>query len=291
MTQGNAPAADAVQRSPRATLAFDGRRAALAALRTRWTVASRWPERLWIVRHGESAGNVARNLATAAGLGRIDIAERDVDVPLSPRGEDQACALGRWFASRPPAERPEVVLTSPYVRAMRTADIMRECGGFAPDAHRPTPDERLREKEFGVLDRLTGAGIRELFPDQAEFRRLLGKFYHRPPGGESWCDVILRLRSALDTLSLHYAGRRVMIVSHQVVVLCLRYLLENMTEAEILAVDRQADVANCGVTEYRLDRGCGPNGELKLARYNFVAPLEEAGAPVTTEPDAAVAAR
>jgi probable phosphoglycerate mutase len=47
-------------------------------------------------------------------------------------------------------------------------------------------DERLREKEFGILDRLTRAGIEEQFPDQAEFRRLLGKFYHRPPGGESW---------------------------------------------------------------------------------------------------------
>ena len=254
-------------------------------------MAARWPERLWIVRHGESAGNVARDLATASGLGRIDIAERDVDVPLSPLGEAQACALGRWFAGQPEAEKPEVVLTSPYLRARRTADIIRECGGFSADAHRPTPDERLREKEFGVLDRLTASGIRDLFPDQAEFRRLLGKFYHRPPGGESWCDVILRLRSALDTLSLHYAERRVLIVSHQVVVLCFRYLLENMTEAEILAVDAAADVANCSVTEYRLDRACGPHGELKLARYNFVAPLERAGAAVTTEPDAPVAAR
>ncbi|CAN7143173.1 histidine phosphatase family protein [Phenylobacterium sp. LjRoot225] len=254
-------------------------------------MALRWPERLWIVRHGESAGNVARNLATASGLGRIDIAERDVDVPLSKLGEEQSCALGNWFAAQPETEKPEVVLTSPYLRARRTADIILECRGVSADAHRPTPDERLREKEFGVLDRLTGAGIAELHPEQAEFRRLLGKFYHRPPGGESWCDVILRLRSALDTLSLHYAGRRVMIVSHQVVVLCLRYLIENMTEAEILAIDSAADVANCSVTDYRLDCAVGPNGELKLAAYNFTAPLERAGAPVTREPDAPVAAR
>jgi len=254
-------------------------------------VASRWPERLWIVRHGESAGNVARNLAEAAGHGRIDIADRDVDVPLSALGEAQACALGRWFSDMPEHERPEVVLSSPYVRALRTADIVRDCGGFSPEAHRPTPDERLREKEFGVLDRLTRHGIKELHPDQAEFRRLLGKFYHRPPGGESWCDVILRLRSALDTLSLHHADRRVLIVTHQVVVLCLRYLLECLTEQEILEIDRAHDVANCSVTEYRLDRSCGPNGELKLFRYNFTAPLEQEGAPVTTEPDAPVAAR
>jgi broad specificity phosphatase PhoE len=254
-------------------------------------VAQRWPERLWIVRHGESAGNVAREAATRAGLGRIDIAQRDVDVPLSKLGEEQACALGRWFAEAPEGERPQVVLTSPYLRARRTADIVRDCGGLAPDAQRPAPDERLREKEFGVLDRLTGHGIRELHPDQAEFRRILGKFYHRPPGGESWCDVILRLRSALDTLSLHHAGERVLIVSHQVVVLCLRYLLECLTEDEVLAIDGAGDIANCSVTEYRFDPSDGQTGALKLFRYNFTAPLEREGAPVTAEPDVQVAAR
>jgi probable phosphoglycerate mutase len=254
-------------------------------------LASRWPERLWIVRHGESAGNVARELADAAGLVRIDIAERDVDVPLSKLGEQQACALGHWFSELPEGERPEVVLTSPYLRARTTADIVRDCGGFSHETQRPTPDERLREKEFGILDRLTHAGIVAEHPQQAEFRRLLGKFYHRPPGGESWCDVILRLRSALDTLSLHHAGRRVLIVSHQVVVLCLRYLLEELTEDEILAIDREGDVANCGVSEYRFDPAAGPNGQMKLHRYNFTAPLEREGAPVTVEPDAAVAAR
>ncbi len=254
-------------------------------------MASRWPERLWIVRHGESAGNVARELADAAGLVRIDIAERDVDVPLSKLGEQQACALGHWFSELPEGERPEVVLTSPYLRARTTADIVRDCGGFSHETQRPTPDERLREKEFGILDRLTHAGIVAEHPQQAEFRRLLGKFYHRPPGGESWCDVILRLRSALDTLSLHHAGRRVLIVSHQVVVLCLRYLLEELTEDEILAIDREGDVANCGVSEYRFDPAAGPNGQMKLHRYNFTAPLEREGAPVTVEPDAAVAAR
>ncbi|WP_354070601.1 hypothetical protein [Caulobacter sp. 1776] len=34
-------------------------------------------------------------------------------------------------------------------------------------------DERLREKEFGVLDRLTRVGIEARFPEHAEFRRLL----------------------------------------------------------------------------------------------------------------------
>lgn len=245
-----------------------------------------WPSRLWIVRHGESAGNVARDAAMQAGAARIDIGARDVDVPLSALGERQADAVGRWFSTLPEADRPEVVFVSPYARALRTAALIRDAGGLNLGAVPDVVDERLREKEFGVLDRLTSMGIKELYPDEAERRSALGKFYYRPPAGESWCDVILRLRSALHTISLHHSGRRVLIVGHQVVVLCLRYLIENLTEQEILAIDAEGDVANCSVTEYAFASGreCGDRPVLR--RYNFVAPIIDAGAQVTSEPDA-----
>lgn len=250
----------------------------------------RWPSRLWIVRHGESAGNVARDAAHAAGQGDIAIKTRDVDVPLSQLGEQQSKALGRWFAAMPVNERPEIVLTSPYLRARATAELIQQSSGLADEFSDYTRDERLREKEFGILDRLTRLGIEQRHPEQAASRRLLGKFYFRPPAGESWCDVILRLRSVLDTVSLHYEGKRVLIVGHQVVVLCMRYLLEHMDEATILAIDAKGDVANCAVTEYALQPG-KDGGSLVLQKYNFVAPLEREGAPVTSRPDANVAAR
>jgi 2,3-bisphosphoglycerate-dependent phosphoglycerate mutase len=250
----------------------------------------RWPDKLWVVRHGQSAGNVARDAADAAGHAEIEIESRDVDVPLSALGEEQSRALGRWFADMGKNERPDVVLASPYSRAIRTVEIVKEQGGLGADASKFNIDERLREKEFGVLDRLTRTGIEQRHPDQAEFRTSLGKFYHRPPGGESWCDVILRLRSVLDTVSLHYGGKRVLIVGHQVVVLCLRYLLENMDEKTILAIDAEGDVANCGVTEYRFQPEQGGSGLLVLERYNFAAPLRREGTPVTSAPDAKIAA-
>ena len=238
----------------------------------------RWPERLWIVRHGESAGNVARDAANAAGRAVIEIAERDVDVPLSEAGQRQSEALGRWFAAMPEEARPNTVLTSPYLRARHTASIIESVGGYAATAA-TSIDERLREKEFGILDRLTRLGIEQRHPEQAQLRTLLGKFYHRPPGGESWCDVILRLRSALDTVSLHHSGpeSRVLIVAHQVIVLCLRYLLEGMTEDQILAIDREGDVANCSITTYF----CADE-KLKLQHYNVVPGA--GAAPVTAEP-------
>jgi probable phosphoglycerate mutase len=249
-----------------------------------------WPKQIWIVRHGESAGNVARDAADLAGHARIDIAERDVDVPLSALGQEQADALGAWFANLPVTDQPDVILSSPYRRSLRTADTIAQHLSAGHEL-KVSADERLREKEFGILDRLTHRGIEELHPEQAEFRRILGKFYHRPPAGESWCDVILRLRSMLDTISLHYADRRVLIVAHQVVVLCMRYIIETLSEQQILDIDRQGDVKNCGVTEYAAASDGQVGGGMALVRYNFVAPLIEAGAPVTAEKEANVAAR
>ena len=255
------------------------------------TLPNRWPSRLWLVRHGQSAGNVARDAAHEAGALRIALNIRDVDVPLSAMGEQQADALGRWFAQGEGHEQPEVVLCSPYVRARQTAQRFRDAGGTARDVA-ICADERLREKEFGILDGLTTAGIAATVPQQTEFRRLLGKFYHRPPGGESWCDVIFRLRSLMDTVSLHHAGRPVMIVAHQVVVLCLRYILENLSEEEILTIDRQGDVANCSVTEYMHEQEAGHDRGLVLVRYNVTAPVaQDPAAEVTSAPDAMVAAR
>lgn len=242
----------------------------------------RWPCTLWIVRHGQSAGNVARDAAEAAGLPVIDIAERDIDTPLSELGRRQARALGQWFGEMPPERRPEVILCSPYVRARETAKLLLEGARITPGSLRLRVDERLREKEFGILDRLTHFGIRQKYPELGQQRAHVGKFYFRPPGGESWCDVILRLRSLLEMVTREHGAQRVLVVGHQVIVNCMRYLIECMDEAQILAIDKLGDVPNCGVTSYEYD----PQRDALASKLvNFVAPLRQAGAPVTVEPD------
>lgn len=236
------------------------------------------------MRHGESAGNVARKVAESKGHHRIELETRDMDVPLSSLGERQSEAVGHWFADN--AETPDAILTSTYVRAHRTAELLASAAGWQIPI---VQDERLREKEFGIIDALTSAGILSQHPEQATFRNSLGKFYHRAPGGESWCDVVLRLRSVADTLRLEYSGQNVVIVCHTVVVLCFRYLLEKLTEQEILAIDREHNVANCSITSYTRD--AIRDGKWTPERFNFVAPMREAGERVTNEPDAPVASR
>jgi broad specificity phosphatase PhoE len=248
-----------------------------------------WPDAVWLVRHGESAGNVAALQAETNGAAHIDIATRDMDVPLSDLGARQAEALGAWIGGRPAGERPTVILSSPYIRACQTAESVAAGAGLDKDAI--TVDERLREREFGVLDRLTKAGIMERYPDEAERRSFLGKFYYRPHGGESWADVVLRLRSVLDSVTREYRGERLLIVTHQVVVLMFRYLLEHMREAEVLAIDREVEVANCSLTTFEFDPAAGRNGCLVLRRFNDVEPLRREGEEVTEESDVPAASR
>ena len=244
-----------------------------------------WPAALWVVRHGESAGNVARDAAEAEGLERLDLSHRDVDVPLSDLGVRQARALGRWISEQRAEDQPTVLWTSPYARAQQTADHALDAAGL--DLPRVV-DERLREREFGVLDGLTRHGITTQFPEESERRAAIGKFYHRPPGGESWTDVLQRLRAVLDDIRTDAQGERVLVMAHQVVVLLTRYVLEGMDEQQVLTLDKEAEVINCSVTSYRYDKEAG---RLALERYNEAAPMEEQGEEVTAEPDAPDAPR
>ncbi len=241
---------------------------------------ARWPSVLWIVRHGESAAMLATHAASNAGHHRIALNARDMDTGLSAVGAGQAHALGQWFAAQNEEARPEIVLTSPYQRAHGTATAMALGLPILTD-------ERLRERELGILDGLTWEGVKALHPEQAAQRQLLGKFYHRPPGGENWCDVIQRARGVIDRIALHHAGERVLIVAHECMIFCLRYVLEELDEAAILAIDAQGDIANCAITEYRYEAGHG----LRLARFNDTAPLEAGGATVTDAREPIAAAR
>jgi broad specificity phosphatase PhoE len=246
------------------------------------------PATLWLVRHGESAANVARNAAYAAGDEEVPIAERDPDVPLSPLGVRQAFALGRWFASRPAGERPTVVLASPYLRARATAEHVVRAGAPADPALGPdriTLDERWREKELGLFYRVTQRGVERRYPDQWALRRELGPFYYRPPNGESGADVVLRVRVALDALARDHAGERVLVVCHQITILCARFAIEGMTEAALEDAWRRYDIANCSLTEYRADG----SGRLALARLGFTVPVA-VGDPAVPGDEAAVTA-
>lgn len=231
---------------------------------------------LILIRHGESAGNVAATAAQHSGAEVIDIGMRDTDVPLSDAGAEQAQALGRWLADLPENQRPESVWCSPYLRARQTAERMTsQTPGILQD---PRVDERLRDRELGILDLLTSAGVAARYPDEARRRNWLGKFSYRPPGGESWADVALRLRSVLRDLDEDEDGRRVAVVCHDAVIMLFRYICERLSEGELLDIAASTSVRNASVT--RLVRPSG-TGRWTLESFNAVDHVESGGAPVT----------
>jgi len=248
-----------------------------------------YPQTIWLVRHGESAGNVARQIAETHGSLKVKTPQRDMDIPLSALGERQSGAVGKWFGDLVDKEKPTVVISSPYLRTKETTKLLLESAEYDLNSLVMITDERLREKEFGVFDRLTKHGVKEKYPEQFEMRNALGKFYHRPPGGESWCDVILRLRSMVNSLRLEFANEMILIVTHEVVISCFRYLLENLSEEELLAIDRKHDIANCSITSYEYDPTLTQQGAMKLNLSNFTEHLESVGETITSQPDKPIA--
>lgn len=238
-------------------------------------------EHLILVRHGQSVGNIAAEAADRDRLHRIDVPARDPDVELSDLGREQAHAVGRWLADLPEDEKPQIVWSSPYRRARQTAEIALQVAdsnlGFRLD-------ERLRDRDMGITDQLTGAGIRAKYPEEAERRAWIGKFYYRPPGGESWADVAQRVRGVLTDLANTEKRERVLVAAHDVVLLLFCYVAEGMDEEAVLERARTNGLRNAAICRLRRDED-SPTGWV-VTDYNLDTHLRDAGVTVTDQPGA-----
>ncbi|MDH6123325.1 histidine phosphatase family protein [Kitasatospora sp. GP82] len=226
------------------------------------------PSVLIATRHGESIANVEFQLAAETGALTVPITSRDADIPLSPHGRSQAHDLGRWWAGLPAADRPRAVWCSPYVRTAETARIaLAQAAGIGtvPVGLPVRYDERLRDRELGVLEMLTAAAIEKEHPAEAARRRKMGELYYRPPGGESPLDVALRMRGLLRDLCEEEAGRPVLVVAHDCTVLMLRYVLDRLTEPQLLELQA---VRNCSTSLWR-----SHSGRLHAEHWNSVSHL------------------
>ncbi|MEV4433911.1 histidine phosphatase family protein [Streptomyces sp. NPDC049585] len=180
---------------------------------------------LTVIRHGQSTANAV--FAAAGEDGRAPRALReagDAAVPLSPLGALQAERCGTLLAGRVPG--PDLVLCSPYRRAQETwqimaAEVARLGRGLPP----VLVDERVRDRETGVLELLTPADVRAEAPEEARRRARTGEWCYRPPGGESLADVALRVRDLLAELGAAVPGAHVLVVGHDGIAVTARHVL------------------------------------------------------------------
>ena len=230
--------------------------------------------RLILIRHGESVGNEAASAAELAGDEVIDLPFRDADTPLSGTGENQARATGSALRALN-VDATAAAWASTYRRAAHTGGLALASAGIE---RVPRLDERLRDRELGVLDHLTSHGLLARYPSEAERRAHLGKFYYRPPGGESWADVALRLRSFLADALAADATTGV-VFAHEALVYIFRYVLEGWDEPRLLDAALDSPAPNASVTV--LESGPLPGSPWEATLVGDVTHLEEQGVPTT----------
>ena len=126
---------------------------------------------------------------------------------LSERGRQQARELGE----RRCEDGVSAVFTSDLARAVETAAM-----AFGDSGIPIFKDWRLRECNYGDLNAMPSAQL------EAERSRRIDDPY---PGGESYRDVVNRMRAFLDDLSPEFDGGRVVVVGHSATRWALDHLL------------------------------------------------------------------
>ncbi len=140
------------------------------------------PDRIILVRHAESEGNVDRSV-----YAKIP----DYKLGLSPSGVEQAVQLGGRLKALL-QEQPAMFYVSPFWRTRQTFEYLAQ--SLANNALKVREEPRLREQDWGHLRSASeGSEIEKQ-------RDAYGAFYFRIPDGESCADVYDRVTTFLETL-------------------------------------------------------------------------------------------
>jgi broad specificity phosphatase PhoE len=193
--------------------------------------------RFFIARHGETVFNAAARM------------QGDVlHTPLTRQGFAQADEMGVLLRARLGPGPKLDLWASPAGRALQTLAVIAE--HLELDWHGARTDERLREIDIGDW---SGRLYHELTAEAgALIDPATGLFSVRPPGGEVYDEVALRLRSWLDDTAGEPADR--LVVMHGMSSRVLRGLLTDA--GEIAGNVRQGSLVEIHArVETRLESG------------------------------------
>jgi broad specificity phosphatase PhoE len=221
------------------------------------------PALLVLVRHGQSARNVAKkdNRFFLDDESRKSVQGiPDWQVPLTDEGHRQARATGAGLRSR--FGTFDHVYHSGYRRAEETARGIL-------DAYAPAERARMtvhmngfiRERDNGYTYDMTTAEAEAAFPWLQPYWDTFGPWFSRPPGGESLSEVANRADVFLNMLFRDHPGDRILVVTHGGTMRAFRFLLERWTYDDVARELPRYQTPNCSVTAYLRDPG---TAELRL---------------------------
>jgi len=210
----------------------------------------RRPKRIFLIRHGESEGNVDRS---------IYVHTPDSKIKLTQVGLAQARTAGQQLKAII-GQESVLFYVSPFERTRQTATQILL--SFTNNIKTVKEDPAVREQEWGNFLSLAE---RE---KSIQERKIVGSFFYRFPSGESGADVYHRAATFLETLyrqfdSTSHPPSNIVIVSHGLFIRCLlmRYFHYSITQFENLT-----NFGNCEFAVMQLNT----NGSYQLAK-----PLKE----------------
>lgn len=214
------------------------------------------PIDLVLVRHGQSEGNAAKRLSEKGDHSAFTekfLKRHSASFRLTELGKKQADMAGTWIRNEFP--NFDKFFVSEYLRAMETAAHLA-----LPDAEWRT-DFYLTERDWGDLDIYPENERQEKFGDALE-RRVAEPFFWRPPNGETFADLCLRVDRVLHTLHRECSDKRVIIVCHGEVMRAFQIRIERMSQTRFheLTFSKQNEdrIHNCQIVHYsRREKGVG----------------------------------
>ncbi len=145
-----------------------------------------------VVRHGETAWNAQMRI------------QGHLDSPLNEEGLAQALLVAERLAH----ERFDRFYCSDLGRVLQTVQPLVDRTG-----KRPLPTARLRERNLGVFQGLTGAECQRDWPQ--DYTRFHARDPdHVMPDGESIRQLYARVSAFFDEAAATHAGERVLAVTH-----------------------------------------------------------------------------
>lgn len=208
------------------------------------------PVNLFIVRHGESIGNLAKRMSES---GDHSLIERLRDThtahwPLTKKGEKQAEATGE-FLNKLIREQNlyfDRMYVSPYARAMQTAGRLRLIRADW------IVENRLTERDWGDFDRYTDEERREQFAHILHMREV-EPFFWSPPGGQPFNRFYDRIKSIVVSLA-RIEAPNVIVVCHGEVAKAFRMVCAQMAPWEYADMEFSKNpldrIHNCQVDHY-----------------------------------------
>lgn len=227
------------------------------------------PRLIVLVRHGESERNVLKGdhiFYPATKAGELLSAVPSENMPLSKKGWERARATGKVLRERYGVF--DHIYHSGMHRVHETTEGILEAYSNEERSLMPISHSlRIRERDPGYTYGMTAEEAHAAFPWLQHHFEVVGKFFGRPPGGESVADVTLRVGPFFKKINAENAGERLLIVTQGGVISSFRYYIEGWNYQQARELVGESSSACCGVTVFEYDE---EKARLVLREHNSI---------------------